>query len=57
MTDIIRTEWNHSNVFFASDYQDIDAIMKFKMLTLAPHQLLTFLIPFAKDTTVIASRL
>ena len=31
MTDIIRGDWNHSNVFFASDFHDIDAIMGFKM--------------------------
>jgi hypothetical protein len=31
MTDIVRTEWNFSKVFFASDYHDIDAIMGFKM--------------------------
>jgi beta-glucosidase-like glycosyl hydrolase len=31
MTGIIRTEWNHSKVFFASDAGDIDSITKFKI--------------------------
>ena len=30
MTTIIRQQWNHSKVFFASDYRDIDGITGFK---------------------------
>ncbi len=31
MTEVIRTAWNHSNVFFASDFNDVDDIMKFNV--------------------------
>ena len=31
MTEIIRTAWNHSKVFFASDFNDIDDIVHFNV--------------------------
>lgn len=31
MTDIVRGAWGHPNVFFASDFRDIDAIVSFRM--------------------------
>ena len=52
MTEIIRTAWNHSKVFFASDFNDIDDLVHFNVastlqearststLSLAPHFLI-----------------